>query len=74
MVAGNNIRWKKISEKIEYFEKEIPMYNITKEKYQFKFIVEDDWKFCDDYPKIKDGNGFINNYIDIIYVNEHFHL
>ena len=65
---------KKITEKMEYFEKEIPIPNISTEKYQFKFIVDDEWKFSDDYPKMKDGNGFINNYIDNIYVNEHLHF
>ena len=80
IIAGSFGGWKqykmkkKISEKIEYFEKEIPIPNITTEKYQFKFIVDDDWKFSDDYPKIKDENGFINNYIDNIYVNEHLHF
>ena len=50
IIAGSFGGWKqfkmkkKITEKMEYFEKEIPIPNISTEKYQFKFIVDDEWK------------------------------
>ena len=78
-IAGTFTSWKKInmkkniSKKIIFFEKEIPIPNILKEKYQFKFIVDEEWKCSENYPKIKDENGNVNNYINNTYVNEHMH-
>ena len=76
-IAGSFGNWKttnmkkNFSKKNIIFEKEIPIPNILKEKYQFKFIVDDEWKYSDNYPKIKDDNGNINNYIDNTFINEH---
>ena len=76
-IAGAFSSWKIInmkknsSKKKIFFEKEIPIPKIMKEKYQFKFIVDDEWKCSDNYPKIKDENGNTNNYIDNAYINEH---
>jgi len=76
-IAGTFGNWKitnmkkNFSKKNIIFEKEIPIPNVFKEKYQFKFIVDDEWKYSDDYPKIKDDNENINNYIDNTYINEH---
>ena len=76
-IAGSFGNWKttnmkkNFSKKNIIFEKEIPIPNILKEKYQFKFIVDSEWKYSDNYPKIKDDNGNINNYIDNTFINEH---
>lgn len=32
--------------------------------HQYKFKIDDVWKYSEKYPKMSDGNGNINNYID----------
>ena len=77
-IIGNFSDWKKkykmklnLSKKKCFFEKEIPINNISKEECIFKFIVDDNWKYSENYPKMKDKDGNINNYIDKAYINEH---
>jgi len=54
------------------FEYEIPISNIRGDKsVEFKFIVDDNWKCSDKYPKNKDRDGNENNYINEKYINEH---
>ena len=38
---------------------------LPKGKYVFKFIVDDIQKCSNNYPKINDNRGNVNNYIDI---------
>jgi len=45
-----------------YFKCQLPLENKI---YQFKFIVDNDWKCSDKYPKKEDNSGNINNYIDL---------
>ena len=33
-------------------------------RYEYKFIVDNDWRFAPDQPTIKDEHGIINNYLD----------
>ena len=44
------------------FEFPLPLEN---KKYQFKFIVDDEWKYSSKYETQKDGLGNINNFIDL---------
>ena len=32
--------------------------------YQYKFIVDNEWKFSNNFPFKNDGNGNINNVVD----------
>ena len=76
-IIGAFCAWKKKTKmkksKKNYYEKEIPIPHILKERYQFKFIVDDEWKYSELYPKTKDEQGNINNYIDQNYINEHLY-
>ena len=44
------------------FKCQLPLDNKI---YQFKFIVDNDWKCSDKYPKKEDNSGNINNFIDL---------
>lgn len=44
------------------YKYEIPLDNKI---YQFKFIVDNEWKYSPNYPTIKDNMGNINNVIDL---------
>ena len=44
------------------FKFPLPLEN---KKYQFKFIVDDEWKYSSKYETQKDGLGNINNFIDL---------
>jgi len=44
------------------FKCQLPLDN---KLYQFKFIVDNDWKCSDKYPKKEDNSGNINNFIDL---------
>ena len=75
-ITGAFCDWKnhllmKKNEENNYFEKEIPIINKSKGKIEFKFIIDKQWKFSENYPKIKDRDGNINNYLDDIYIKEH---
>ena len=75
LITGNFCDWKqnfvmKKNKKNNYFEKEIPIDNILKQKCEFKFIVDGTWRISDNYPS-KNENGYINNYIDSEYINNH---
>ena len=76
-IIGAFCAWKKKFQmkkrKENYYEREIPIPNVLKEKYQFKFIVDDEWRFSELYPQTKDGQGNINNYIDENYINKHLY-
>ena len=57
--------------KIQYQMTKDPSDNLFKLKlplnndiYQYKFIVDGNWKFSKYYPTIDDGNGNINNILD----------
>ena len=75
-IIGNFSNWK---EKLNmkkvragndyYFERAIPIPNISKEECLFKFIVDEKWRYSDDYPRKNDGEGNINNCIDNKYIN-----
>ena len=39
--------------------------SLPKKKNYFKFIVNNNWRCCNLYPKIKDKSNNINNYIDL---------
>ena len=68
----NKIKMNKTnSGKNNNFEKEVPIPNIQKEKFVFKFIVDNEWKYSKNYPKTTDHQGNINNYIDYAFVNSH---
>jgi len=32
--------------------------------HQYKFIVDNEWRFAPEQPTMRDNNGNINNYID----------
>ena len=49
------------------FKCQLPLDN---KKYQFKFIVDDEWKFSEKYPTEEDKSGNINNIIDLTNYNE----
>ena len=49
------------------FKCQLPLDN---KKYQFKFIVDDEWKFSEKYPTEEDKSGNINNIIDLTNFNE----
>ena len=54
------------------FEYEIPISNIHgKKTVEFKFIIVKNWICSNNYPKNKDNDGNLNNYIDEKYINEH---
>jgi Glycogen recognition site of AMP-activated protein kinase len=40
--------------------------DLPKSVHQYKFIVDDEWKFSADLPMIHDSHGIINNYIDTV--------
>ena len=44
------------------FKCELPLDNA---EYQFKFIVDNDWKYSSKYPTQKDAQGNINNFLDL---------
>jgi len=44
------------------FKCQLPLDNKI---YQFKFIVDNDWKCSNKYPKKEDNSGNINNFIDL---------
>ena len=76
LITGNFCNWKdtfkmKKNSKNNFFEKEIPLINIPKERCEFKFIVDGTWKISDNYPSDKDQNGYTNNYLDSNYINAH---
>ena len=75
LITGKFCEWKKTDKmkkiKNNLFEKEIPINDISKQKCEFKFIVDGSWKLSDSYPVIKDKNGFVNNYIDSNYIKTH---
>ena len=64
-ITGTFCDWKKKfkmnKNKNNIFEKELPL---GKGKYEFKFIVDDEWKCSSFYPQIKDNRGINNNYFD----------
>lgn len=64
-ITGTFCDWKKKfkmnKNKNNIFEKELPL---EKGKYEFKFIVDDEWKCSSFYPQIKDNRGINNNYFD----------
>lgn len=75
-ITGKFCDWKqkfkmKKNENNNYFEIEIPIINIIKERSEFKFIVDETWKISDNYPSDKDQNGYTNNYIDSNFINAH---
>ena len=37
---------------------------MPRRKYYFKFIVDNDWRFSDEYPQACDEMGNLNNYLD----------
>ena len=49
------------------FKCQLPLDNKI---YQFKFIVDNDWKCSDNYPIKEDNLGNINNFIDLTNYNE----
>ena len=75
LITGKFCEWKKTDKmkkiKNNLFEKEIPINDISKQKCEFKFIVDGSWKLSDSYPVIKEKNGFVNNYIDSNYIKTH---
>ena len=50
-----------------FFKCQLPLDNKI---YQFKFIVDNDWKCSDNYPIKEDNSGNINNFIDLTNYNE----
>lgn len=50
-----------------FFKCQLPLVNKI---YQFKFIVDNDWKCSDNYPIKEDNSGNINNFIDLTNYNE----
>jgi hypothetical protein len=41
------------------------IHNVTRDKHAYKFIVDDVWRHAPDQPTVADGDGRINNYIDV---------
>lgn len=66
-ITGTFCNWKKKfrmhKNKNNIFEEELLL---EKGKYEFKFIVDDDWKCSSFYPQIKDNRGINNNCFDNI--------
>jgi hypothetical protein len=64
-ITGTFCDWKKVikmnKNKDNIFEKEL---FLPEGKYEFKFIVDNEWKFSSYYQKIKDNRGITNNYLD----------
>ena len=64
-ITGSFCDWKKKfkmhKNKNNFFEEELPL---EKGKYEFKFIVDGEWKCSSFYPQIKDNRGINNNYFD----------
>ena len=64
-ITGTFCDWKKRFKmnkiKDNIFEQEL---FLPEGKYEFKFIVDNEWKFSTYYQKIKDNRGIINNYLD----------
>lgn len=64
-ITGTFCDWKKRikmnKNKNNIFEQELLL---DKGKYEFKFIVDNEWKCSSYYPQIKDNRGIINNYLD----------
>ena len=64
-ITGTFCDWKKIikmnKNKDNIFEKEL---FLPEGKYEFKFIVDNEWKFSSYYQKIIDNRGITNNFLD----------
>ena len=39
--------------------------NLTKAEHQYKFIVDDQWRYSNDYPIVHDQNGNVHNIMDV---------
>jgi hypothetical protein len=66
-VTGSFSNWKQwfLMKKSETNDKEyILTLDLPREVHQYKFIVDSVWKCSRDFPKMNDGNGNHNNYID----------
>lgn len=74
-IIGTFCGWKKKyrmkKTRKNFFEREIPIPNLNKEKCEFKFIVDDKWRCSKNYPQREDEQGNLNNYIDEAYINDH---
>ena len=64
-LTGSFCNWKQFFlMKKEKNGKFILNLNLPKGVYQYKFKIDEEWKFNDKYPTFKE-NGIINNYLDI---------
>ena len=64
-LTGSFCNWKQFFlMKKEKNGKFILTLNLPKGVYQYKFKIDEEWKFNDKYPTFKE-NGIINNYLDI---------
>ena len=42
---------------------------LKKNKYEYKFIIDNNWKYSTHQPTINDGKGNINNFLDLTNIN-----
>lgn len=65
-VTGNFCEWKTFYEmKKNSKGKFLIFLNLPQGIYQYKYIVDNSWKCCYQFPTIDDGNGNINNVLEI---------